>query len=227
VSGLPPRRGRFVTFEGGEGAGKSTQLLRLAEQLADAGYDVMTTREPGGSPGAEAIRHVLLSGAGKPFGTDAEALLFAAARADHVASAIEPALAAGTWVLCDRFIDSTRVYQGVLGKVDPRLIRALERVAIGAARPDLTLILDVPPELGMARVRARPGARLDRFESENLAFHRALRAAYRELADAEPQRCLVIDAGHKVDEVAAAILQAVTSRLIVPDSLAAAREVLG
>ena len=224
---LPHRRGRFVTFEGGEGAGKSTQLANLAEKLADAGYNVMTTREPGGSPGAEAIRHVLLSGAGKPFGPAAEAILFGAARADHVATAIEPALAAGVWVLCDRFIDSTRVYQGTLGKVDPRLIRALERVAIGDVRPDLTLVLDVPAELGLARVHARPGAHPDRFESEEFAFHRALRVAYRELAEAEPQRCLIIDATGKADQVAASIWQAVTSRLIVPDSLAAAREVLG
>ncbi|CUU42073.1 Thymidylate kinase [Blastochloris viridis] len=202
-------------------------MARLAEQLADAGYNVMTTREPGGSPGAEAIRHVLLSGAAKPLGPVAEAILFGAARADHVATAIEPALAAGTWVLCDRFIDSTRVYQGVLGKVEPGLVRALERIAVGRTRPDLTLVLDVPAELGLARVRARPGARPDRFESEDLAFHRALRTAYRELADGEPQRCMVIEAARKADEVAAAVWQAVTSRLIVPDSLAAAREVLG
>jgi dTMP kinase len=227
VSEPPPRHGRFVTFEGGEGAGKSTQMARLAEKLADSGYDVMTTREPGGSAGAEAIRHVLLSGAGKPFGAAAEAILFAAARADHLATTIAPALANGIWVLCDRFFDSTRVYQGALGRVDPRLIRALERVTVGAMRPDLTLVLDVPAELGLARVHARPGARPDRFESEDLAFHRTLRAAYRELATAEPQRCTLIDASRKVDEVAAAIWQAVTSRLIVPESLAVARQVLG
>lgn len=227
MSEPPNRRGRFLTFEGGEGAGKSTQMARLGERLADAGYDVLTTREPGGSAGAEAVRHVLLSGAGKPFGAVAEAILFGAARADHVATAIAPALADGIWVLCDRFYDSTRIYQGALGRVDPRLIRALERVAVGGTRPDLTLVLDVPAELGLARVRARPGALPDRFESEDLAFHRTLRAAYRELANAEPQRCQIIDASRTADEVSAAIWQAVTSRLIVPDSLAVTREVLG
>jgi dTMP kinase len=227
VSEPHPRRGRFVTFEGGEGAGKSTQMARLAERLADAGYDVLTTREPGGSAGAETIRHVLLSGAAKPFGATAEAILFAAARADHIASVIAPALAEGVWVLCDRFFDSSRVYQGALGRVDPRLIRALERVTVGAMRPDLTLVLDAPPELGLARARNRPGSWPDRFESEDLTFHRTLRAAYRELAAAEPQRCMLIDASCKVEEVAASIWQAVTSRLIVPDSLAVAREVLG
>ncbi|NJO53727.1 MAG: dTMP kinase [Bacteroidales bacterium] len=220
------RRGRFVTFEGGEGAGKSTQLVRLADRLADTGYDVITTREPGGSPGAEAIRHVLLSGAAKPFGPAAEAILFGAARADHVASAIEPALAAGKWVLCDRFLDSTRVYQGTLGEVDPRLIRALERVSVGSTRPDLTLVLDVPADVGLARAQGRSGVP-DRFESEDLPFHRNLRDAYRELAEREPNRCVVIDAGRKADEVAVAVWQAVTSRLIVPDMLAEAREVLG
>jgi dTMP kinase len=220
------RRGRFITFEGGEGAGKSTQLARLADRLAESGYGILTTREPGGSPGAEAIRHVLLSGAAKPLGTAAEAILFGAARADHVASAIEPALASGKWVLCDRFIDSTRVYQGALGEVDPKLIRALERVSVGATRPDLTLVLDVPAELGLARAQDRSGA-ADRFESEDMTFHRTLRDAYRQLAEREPNRCILIDASRKADEVAAAIWQAVTSRLIVPDMLAQAREVLG
>ncbi|BBF92777.1 dTMP kinase [Blastochloris tepida] len=226
------RRGRFITFEGGEGAGKSTQLARLADRLMESGYGILTTREPGGSPGAEAIRHVLLSGAAKPLGTAAEAILFGAARADHVASAIEPALASGKWVLCDRFIDSTRVYQGALGEVDPRLIRALERVSVGAIRPDLTLVLDVPAELGLARAQDRSGAQgrsgaADRFESEDMTFHRTLREAYRQLAEREPNRCILIDASRKADEVAAAIWQAVTSRLIVPDMLAQAREVLG
>jgi dTMP kinase len=220
------RRGRFITFEGGEGAGKSTQLARLADRLTESGYGILTTREPGGSPGAEAIRHVLLSGAAKPLGTAAEAILFGAARADHVVSAIEPALASGKWVLCDRFIDSTRVYQGALGEVDPRLIRALERVSVGATRPDLTLVLDVPAELGLARAQDRSGA-ADRFESEDMTFHRTLRDAYRQLAEREPNRCILIDASRKADEVAAAIWQAVTSRLIVPDMLAQAREVLG
>src|SRR5438128_4789353 len=129
-------RGRFITFEGGEGSGKSTQTKLLAQRLKPFGMAVLLTREPGGSPGAEAIRHVLMSGAAKPLGAEAEALLFAAARDDHVHSTIEPALARGAWVICDRFIDSTRVYQGALGHVDPKLIRALERVTIGDLKPD-------------------------------------------------------------------------------------------
>src|SRR5689334_16425665 len=142
-------RGRFITFEGGEGTGKSTQVQRLARQLISRGIEVVLTREPGGSPGAEAIRHVLLSGAAKPLGPDAEAMLFAAARDDHVRSLIAPALARCQWVLCDRFADSTRVYQGALGQVDPRLIRSLERIAVGDCVPDLTLILDLPAFVGL------------------------------------------------------------------------------
>src|ERR1700689_315109 len=140
-------RGKFITFEGGEGTGKSTQATALAGELRSLGISVVQTREPGGSPGAEIIRHVLLSGAAKPFGPEAEAMLFAAARDDHVQCTIEPALAAGKWVVCDRFADSTRVYQGSLGKVDARLIRGLERLSIGDLMPDLTLVLDVPIEV--------------------------------------------------------------------------------
>src|SRR5579863_2668447 len=142
-------RGKFITFEGGEGTGKSTQAATLARHLESAGIKVLLTREPGGSPGAEIIRHVLLSGAAKPFGPEAEAMLFAAARDDHVRTTILPALDAGRWVICDRFADSTRVYQGVLGKVDHRLLKSLERVAVGDLAPDLTVILDVPVELGL------------------------------------------------------------------------------
>ena len=134
-------RGRFITFEGGEGTGKSTQASLLAERLQNWGYHAVVTREPGGSPGAEIIRHVLLSGAAKPLGSNAEAILFAAARDDHLSQTIRPALESGRWVICDRFSDSTRVYQGVLGNVDTRLIRALERVVVGESKPDLTLIL--------------------------------------------------------------------------------------
>src|SRR5882672_3434868 len=131
-------RGRFITFEGGEGAGKSTHAAMLAQRLRGLGIAVVLTREPGGSPGAEVIRHVLLSGAAKPFGPDAEAILFAAARDDHIRNTIQPALARGRWVICDRFIDSTRVYQGELGQVNPLLIQALERVTVGDLKPDLT-----------------------------------------------------------------------------------------
>ncbi len=144
-------RGRFITFEGGEGTGKSTQAAMLAQHLESLGIAVVRTREPGGSPGAEIIRHVLLSGAAKPLGAAAEAILFAAAREDHVSHVIEPALAAGKWVICDRFADSTRVYQGALGRVDERLIKSLERVSIGELSPDLTLVLDLPVEQGLQR----------------------------------------------------------------------------
>jgi dTMP kinase len=150
-------RGRFITFEGGEGTGKSTHSALLAARLQSLGIRVLLTREPGGSPGAEVIRHVLLSGVAKPLGVEAEALLFAAARGDHVGSTIEPALARGTWVICDRFIDSTRVYQGALGRLDPKFIRALERVTVGDLRPDLTFILDVPADVGLARASKRRG----------------------------------------------------------------------
>src|SRR5271163_5072762 len=150
-------RGKFITFEGGEGTGKSTQASLLALRLASVGIGVQLTREPGGSPGAEIIRHVLLSGAAKPLGPDAEAMLFAAARDDHVQQTILPALDAGKWVICDRFADSTRVYQGVLGKVDERLIKGLERVSIGDLAPDITLMLDIPVEVGLERVKLRRG----------------------------------------------------------------------
>src|SRR5262250_1076550 len=159
-------RGRFITFEGGEGTGKSTQAAILAERLKAFGLMVVLTREPGGSPGAEAIRHVILSGAAQPLGSHAEAILFAAARDDHVQELIRPALDDGKWVVCDRFADSTRIYQGVLGNVDPRVIRSLERIAVGDTRPDVTCILDVPPETGLARALRRRGASsADRFEA--------------------------------------------------------------
>jgi dTMP kinase len=161
-----PGRGRFISFEGGEGSGKSTQIRILAERLDAAKLRAIVTREPGGSPGAEIIRHLLLSGMGKLLGPDAETLLFAAARDDHVRTVIKPALSQGVWVLCDRFSDSTRAYQGRLGKVAPELMNAMERVTIGNLKPDLTLILDVPVEVGMQRAAARRGTGSpDRFEA--------------------------------------------------------------
>jgi dTMP kinase len=187
-------RGRFITFEGGEGSGKSTHAALIAERLKARGLDVVLTREPGGSPGAEIIRHVLLSGAAKPFGPDTEAILFAAARDDHIRSTIAPALARGQWVVCDRFMDSTRVYQGALGHVDPRLIRGLERVTVGELVPDITFILDVPADVGLARASRRRGsAQADRFEAEDVAFHDRLRRAYAALAKLEPGRCILVD----------------------------------
>ena len=207
-------RGRLITFEGGEGTGKSTHAGLLAERLKTLGIAVVRTREPGGSPGAEAIRHVLLSGAAKPLGPSAEAILFAAARDDHVKQLIEPALACGAWVVCDRFIDSTRVYQGALGHVDMKFIRALERATIGELMPDLTFVLDVPAEDGISRAnKRRGGGDIDRFEMEALAFHEGLREAYRLLALVEPERCVMIDATEPKPKVAERIWKAVNDRL--------------
>ncbi len=211
----PLARGRFITLEGGEGAGKSTQARRLAERLRGAGLEVVTTREPGGSPGAEAIRHVLLSGAAKPLGAEAETLLFAAARADHLDTTIRPALARGAWVVCDRFADSTRVYQGSAGQVAPELIAVLESVTVGDDRPDLTLVLDLPIEEGLARAARRgAGATADRFESEALDFHHRLREGFRALVAAEPRRCALIDARQDALTVSNAIWDVVEQRLL-------------
>jgi dTMP kinase len=207
-------RGRFITFEGGEGSGKSTQIKTLAERLSSAELRTMVTREPGGSPGAEVIRHVLLSGMGKLLGPEAETLLFAAARDDHVHALIEPALEQGIWVLCDRFFDSTRVYQGRLGRVDPKVLNAIQRVTIGDLKPDLTIILDVPVQVGMQRAAERRGdGAPDRFEAEDVKFHEGLRDAYRQIADAEPQRCVLIDANAAAGTVAERVWTAVCERL--------------
>jgi dTMP kinase len=210
-------RGKFITFEGGEGTGKSTQAAMLAIRLEAQGLGVLLTREPGGSPGAEIMRHVLLSGAAKPFGPEAEAMLFAAARDDHIQCAILPALDAGRWVVCDRFADSTRVYQGTLGDVDPRFIKALERVSVGNLRPDLTIVLDVPAEVGLRRAAGRRrGGAPDRFEAEQVEFHEALRQAYLSLAASEPTRCVIVDATAPKKVVAKRIWQAVSGRLKPP-----------
>lgn len=207
--------GRFITFEGGEGAGKSTQVRRLGERLRLLGHEVVETREPGGSPGAEAMRHLLLQGIAKPLGTEAEAILFAAARDDHMMTTVRPALQRGAWVICDRFIDSTRVYQGALGNVDPRLIRSLEKVVVGETMPDLTFILDVAPETGLTRA-ARRGEGTDRFEAEHLDFHRQLRAAYRDIAEQEPERCVLVDASMTPEVLEVRIWMAVSDRLLRP-----------
>jgi dTMP kinase len=206
-------RGRFISFEGGEGSGKSTQIKMLAERLGAAKLRAIVTREPGGSPGAEIIRHVILSGMGKLLGPDAETLLFAAARDDHVRTVIQPALAQGTWVLCDRFSDSTRAYQGSLGQVLPGVLNAMERVTIGDLKPDLTVILDIPAEVGMQRAAARRGSGApDRFEAEDLRFHQELRDAYRQIAAGEPQRCVLIDADVDISTVAANVWTALRDR---------------
>jgi len=217
-----PGRGRFISFEGGEGSGKSTQIKRLAERLNALKLRNVVTREPGGSVGAEIMRHLVLSGMGKLLGPDAETLLFAAARDDHVKNVIEPALAQGAWVLCDRFSDSTRAYQGKLGNVSPTVLNAMQRVTIGDLKPDLTFILDVPAEVGLRRAAHRRGAGApDRFEGEDLKYHEALRDAYRQIAAEDPQRCVVIDTTVDPDIAAARIWTELRSRLLTMSTSAA------
>lgn len=209
-------RGAFITFEGGEGTGKSTQMQLLADRLRQSGVNVTLTREPGGSPGAEALRHVLLSGLAERFGPDTEALLFAAAREDHVRRTILPSLERGDWVLCDRFVDSTRVYQGQIGHADASFIKALEKLSVGAVMPDVTLVLDLDPTIGTMRAAKRRGAAAaDRFEREGAEFHRALRESFRELTVREPARCILIDASGAAETVSERIWQAVAARLPV------------
>jgi len=207
-------RGRFITLEGGEGAGKSLQARRLEERLKESGIRVLRTREPGGSPQAEILREAILSGFLAPYGPEAEALAFAAARVDHLDITILPALESGIWVVSDRFADSTRVYQGAASKLPEAFIARLEQAAVGANRPDLTLILDLPAEQGLGRAAKRRGGDApDRFESEGLFFHETLRRAFLAIAEAEPERCVVIDAASDENTVADAIWSAVESRL--------------
>lgn len=204
-------RGLFITFEGGEGAGKSTQIKRLSEVLKVRGHSVVLTREPGGSPGAEAVRHVLLSGAAEAYGPETEALLFAAARSDHVEQVIRPAVERGQIVLCDRFMDSSRVYQGVTGNLDAVYMRQLEEVTVNGMVPDLTLILDINPELGLARAASRRAGPADRYEKETVAMHQRRREAFLDIAKREPGRCKVIDATGDAETIAAEILRHVTA----------------
>lgn len=211
-------RGQFITFEGGEGAGKSTQVKRLVARLQAAGVDVVATREPGGSTGAEAIRELVLKGAADRWSPVTETLLMYGARRDHIERTIAPALARGAWVVCDRFADSTRAYQGGAGGVEPGLIAALETHVLDGARPDLTLVFDLPVEVGLARAEAHAdasGHAETRFESKGLAFHERLRAAFLAIAGAEPERCALIDASAGMDAVETAVWAAVTARLAV------------
>ena len=200
-------RGTFLTFEGGEGSGKSTQLRLLAERIRASGHDVVETREPGGTPGAEALRHVLLAGGAEVFGPFGEAVLFAAARADHVGSFIKPRLRSGTHVLCDRFIDSSRAYQTQAG---PGL-RHLERAAVAGTRPDITFIFDIPPRIGVARVLERDSS-LDRFEQSRVEEQERRRAAFIAIAAREPDRCVVIDAEGTIEEVTRRVDRALVER---------------
>ena len=205
-------RGRFITLEGGEGAGKSTQARILAEALAKRGLPVLLTREPGGAPGAEAIRGVLL-GSG-PWDGVAECMLHFAARREHVARSVEPALAAGMWVVCDRFADSTFAYQCGGQGVPRSVFDALAAVALASLRPDLTVLLDLPPSAGLARAAARGDT--NRYEALDPAFHARVRDAFRAAAEAEPERWTIAEAGSEPAAVAAAVMAAVQTRLAPP-----------
>ncbi len=214
---------KFITFEGGEGVGKSTQAKLLLTRLAERGIDAIGTREPGGSAFAEQVRSFILDPRTAPHGPLAEALLFYAARADHLQQTIGPALAARRWVVCDRFSDSTRVYQGAAGGVAPAVLDALEGLVVGDHRPDLTVVLDLDPSDGLGRAGRRSAplpapSEADRFEARALDFHQRLRAGYLALAKREPQRCLVIDAALPPAEIAAAVWRAVEARLLAEPS---------
>jgi dTMP kinase len=205
--------GAFITFEGGEGAGKSTQVQRLASTLRGEGHDVVVTREPGGSPGAELLRELLVSGDPGRWSAEAEALLNYAARDSHLDETIRPALRRGAVVLCDRFMDSTRAYQGYAGGCDLALIDALERSIVRETRPRLTLILDVDALDGLQRARERTPGFEDRFERKGIEFHRKLRDGFMIIAQSDPGRCKIVDTGQPPDAVAAVILQHVRTVL--------------
>ncbi len=197
-------KARFLTFEGGEGAGKSTQIRLLANWLEAQGVEVLLTREPGGSPGAELIRDLLLKGAVDRWLPISEALMLAAARADHIERTIKPALEAGKWVLCDRFYDSSVAYQGAGRGVGIEEVQHIQEIAFGDMRPDLTLILDLPVEIGLKRALAREGAKSDmedRFERMERSFHETLRQAFLSIAEREPERCVVLDADQAIERL--------------------------
>ena len=206
--------GRFISFEGGEGAGKSTQAQRLAERLIAARRTVTLTREPGGTSGAETLRALLVQGGSDRWSPMTEALLMYAARRDHIERLIRPALMRGEWVISDRFADSTRAYQGAAGGVDPAFIGALERFVLEQTAPDLTLVFDLPAEIGLARAGIRDAETQGRFEAKGLEFHRALRSEFLEIAAGQPARCAVIDAAQTPDEVEAQIWALIEARLV-------------
>lgn len=213
----PARRGRFITFEGGEGAGKSTQVSRLAAYLRARGVDVVTTREPGGSDGAEEVRGLLVTGDPERWSPMAETLLLYAARADHLDKTIRPALGRGAWVICDRFSDSTRAYQGAGGQVDGSFLDVIDRQVVGNDQPDLTIIFDIPPQAGLRRAGRRNAAGSeDRFERKDTAFHERLREAFLAIARAESARCIVVDASAAMEDVTRQVEAAVESRLDLP-----------
>ena len=213
---------RFITFEGGEGAGKTTQALALKTALASVGIASVVTREPGGTAYAEEVRNFLLHGGGRTHaGTAlAETLLFFSARADHVERVIRPALAAGTWVICDRFTDSTRAYQGAASGLTDDLIVSLDTLVVGATQPDLTLIMDLAPQIGLQRADVRrgeaSGSQKDTFEARHVAFHERLREGFLAIARAEAKRCVVIDADRPAAAVTQSLLRLVAQRFGLP-----------
>ena len=212
-------RGKFITFEGGEGVGKSTQVARLAEHLRARAVDVKTTREPGGSAFAERARALILDAGVAPKSALAQALMFYAARADHLDETIRPNLDAGTWVLCDRFSDSTRAYQGAASGVDNKLLATLDALVVGVTQPDLTFLLDLDPRIGMARADQRRNSvtlgtfiAADTFESRRLEFHQRLRDGFLAIAQAEPQRVVVLDAFENEIAIAERVWRVVAER---------------
>jgi dTMP kinase len=209
---MAEQRGKFISFEGGEGAGKSTQARLLRTRLEAHGRTVLLTREPGGSPGAEEIRKLLVHGEPERWTPMAETLLFLAARADHVARAIKPSLAAGSWVISDRFADSTFVYQGIARGLGIERVRDLQRQALGDFAPDLTIVLDIDPRDGLGRAGARGHAE-NRFERFDADFHARLRGGFLAIAAQEPERCAVIDARVDAETIAANVWRAVSERL--------------
>ncbi len=206
-------RGKFITFEGGEGAGKTTQARLLAERLRERGIDVVQTREPGGSPGAEEIRAIAVSGDAERWSARTETLLMYASRSDHLERKILPALEDGQWVVCDRFADSSRAYQGAGGGAPESLIEALDKHVVGDNQPNLTVVFDIPVEVGLERAFGR-GLFETRFESKGLEFHEKLREGFLAVADRHPERCVVLNATGEVEEVAERLWAVVEERLL-------------
>lgn len=206
-------QGRFITFEGGEGAGKSTQVALLVDRLRARGLDVLRTREPGGSEGAEEIRAIALNGDVGRWSPMTETMLMFAARSDHLDKTIRPALAAGRWVVCDRFADSSRAYQGAGGGTPGAFIETLDAAVVGETQPDLTLIFDLPVEVGLERAFGR-GLFETRFESKGVEFHERLRARFLQIAQEKSERCVVIDAVGDIETIEARVWAAVEARLL-------------
>ena len=205
--------GKFITFEGGEGTGKTTQSKHLARKLMDRGLHVMNTREPGGSQLAERIRKALLTGIDERFGPFADALLFSVARDDHLTKIVRPALSAGSWIICDRFTDSTRAYQGMLGGVSSEVLVSLEELIVRNTKPDCTIILDMPAEKSLTRVKARNnGKDSDRYDMMDVNYHKQIRDAFIDISKRDPDRCIVVDASGTQAHVANKIWQAVQNK---------------